>query len=881
MTGSPRPQTPFAAHAPSIVPAKLRPPPVPEFAVERPRLLRRLDRATACRLSIVAVPAGYGKTVLLSQWADSRELDLGWLTIDARDHDPARLWTHLIHALGGGAPGFGDVAAELMRGSGPVHGAEVAEALSGDLESLGERVLVVDDADRVAGNPLADLLAVAPPTLHLLVASRADLDLGLHRLRATNELIELRARDLRFEDDELRSVVASVSGVALTDAQCAQLAARTEGWPVAVQLTALTLAATDDVDDLISRVVEDDHLVADFLSHEVLESETPEVRRFLLEISVLGQLSGDLCDAALGMTGSAALLADLAARALFVTPVGDGGIGYLLHRLVGDILRHSLEVTAPGRNDRVRRRAAAWYLEHGEPAEAATLLIDARAWDELAELVHGHGRALFEHGQSATVLGWFEAIPESVRRDDPTLGVTHALLAFMSGRVETFRSAVHELECSANLSVGESALADVLVAMLAEVGEPTARARARGERAIAALRGSEPCDVPQVLGLTDRTEVECAALWSTARAALLEDHGEVAAVYSAQAEWSTGARTSLHTIHATGTAALVDALCNRATRATARATRAVDLGSSSFARTHPSLTVSKVAATIAAREEGRLDDAESEGEEALDLALRLSRWPWVGLLHAEQARIALASGDPGRAIDRVRRCAELAAPPMPPLVADHLLAALVMAHIEEGSPDLAHRAMRRDHVGGATFTVASARLALFEGDVGAARKALDGRPRAAGDLGRIEHALMSAVVDHAEGDVEGGLRRVAVALADAEGDGFLGVLSEAGRDARALARDLVADWPTDFLARALVASRVMRGGSRQRLADPLTDREIEVLVRLPTRLSNAAIAASLYVSVNTVKTHVQHVYQKLDVTNRDDAVRRGRELGLV
>ena len=240
----------------------------------------------------------------------------------------------------------------------------------------------------------------------------------------------------------------------------------------------------------------------------------------------------------------------------------------------------------------------------------------------------------------------------------------------------------------------------------------------------------------------------------------------------------------------------------------------------------------------------------------------------------------LDQDEPIAAAEWVHRFHHLAGPPPPPLVADLLAAIAALAQIQAGNRSEAAHLLNAQRVSGTAVPIASARLALSHGDVGAALKALESRPPYAGDLSGITHCVMAAAVEYLSGDVSGGRRMMGEALSDAEKDGYVRVLAHLGPEVVEIAREQLSSWPTDFVARALGSvSPLSRGGGR--LAIVLTDRELQVLAHLPSRLSNAAIASTLYLSVNTVKTHVQHIYQKLGVDSRDEAVRQSREIGLI
>ena len=297
-----------------LLTTKLHLPAVQPDLVPRLRLAERLDEGLARGLVLVCAPAGYGKTVLLADWARRSEHPVAWLSLDAGDNDPARFWRYAVAALDRARPGVGDRVAPLLGPPSPLSFQGLVTALINEL-AADETLLVLDDYHVIGAQPvhesLAFLLEHRPAGLCTVLASRSDPPLPLARLRAGGQLAELRAAELRFTLGEAAALLRHAgagSGLALPDASVAALAARAEGWAAGLQLAGLSLRGQQDVAQFVAAFTGSHRYILDYLTEEVLERQSEQVRAFLLETSVLDRLSGELCDAVTDRAGSQALL---------------------------------------------------------------------------------------------------------------------------------------------------------------------------------------------------------------------------------------------------------------------------------------------------------------------------------------------------------------------------------------------------------------------------------------------------------------------------------------------------------------------------------------------------------------------------------------------
>ncbi len=425
--------------------------------VPRPRLCGRLDRGTALKLTLVSAPAGFGKTTLLSEWLAAGPGGAGggrrvaWLSLDRADNDPVSFWTYLIAALRTAAAGIGENALALLQAPAPPPVQTVLTVLLNDLGSLaGEIVLVLDDYHLIDAGEVQDamafLLGHLPAGLHLVIAGRADPALPLAGLRARGELAEIRAAELRFTPGEAAAYLNEVMGLALTPQDVAALEGRTEGWIAALQLAALSMQGRADPAGFIAGFAGDDRYVVDYLAEEVLQRQPGHVQAFLLQTSVLGRLSGPLCDAVTGHEGGHAMLAALDRGNLFLVPLDDRRQWYRYHQLFADVLQARLLDEQPAQVPGLHRRASTWYQHHGQPAPAISHALAAGDYQQAADLVELETPAMSKTRQEATVHGWLKALPDEVISVRPVLSVAFAWVLLSIGEFDGVEDRLRDAE---------------------------------------------------------------------------------------------------------------------------------------------------------------------------------------------------------------------------------------------------------------------------------------------------------------------------------------------------------------------------------------------------------------------------------------------------
>ena len=432
-----------AAERDVLLATKLHVPRQQPGLVARPRLVQALDEGLARRLILVCAPAGFGKTALLAGWARRDDRPVAWLSLDAGDNDPARFWRHAVAALDRARPGTGERVGTLLGSPAPASFEGLVTALINELAAQpgqDELLLVLDDYHLIDAQqvhePLLFLLEHLPPGVHLVLASRSDPPLPLARLRAAGQLAELRGSDLRFTAEEAAALLRESVGDVLPAAAVAALAARTEGWAAGLQLAGLSLRGRADVAGFVAAFSGTYRYVLDYLTDEVLEGQTGQVREFLLETSVLDRLSGGLCDAVTGRSGGQVMLERVERANLFLVPLDEVRGWWRYHHLFADLLRARLQQQQPGRVAGLHQNAAAWYEEHGLADDAVRHALAAGDATWAARLIERHFDEIFWPGERATVERWLSALPAGLVGSRPRLCLVRSILALAGGDIE-------------------------------------------------------------------------------------------------------------------------------------------------------------------------------------------------------------------------------------------------------------------------------------------------------------------------------------------------------------------------------------------------------------------------------------------------------------
>jgi LuxR family maltose regulon positive regulatory protein len=854
--------------------------------VPRPRLVGRLEEGLARGLVLVCAPAGWGKTVLLADWARRGGRLVAWLSLDVDDNDPARFWRHVVAALGRARPGIAELAGPVL---GPLQASSpdgLVMALINELAAeprADEVLLVLDDYHLIDSQPvhgsLLFLLEHLPPGLRVVLSSRSDPPLPLARLRASGQLAELRAAELRFTADEAAALLREATGADLPGTAVTALTARTEGWAAGLQLAGLSLRGQADTAGFVAAFSGSHRYVLDYLTGEVLERQNPQVREFLLETSVLERLSGELCDAVTGRSGSQAMLQDVERAGLFLVPLDEVRGWWRYHRLFADLLRARLQEEQPGRVQALHRAAAAWSEEHdlADDAVRHALAAGDTAW--AARLVERHVEELLGRSEGVTLRRWLSALPAESVRARPRLCLAQAYGAAQGFQLEALEALLDDAERAFAVSgdepyepslgppQGDSVLANV----------PAGIAFLRA--ALARLRG----DVPRAAGYNRQA---------------LAHLGTGDWFMRSFVHWNQAVTDWLDGRLGPAEHSLAEVLAER---------RAVGAPFAGFLPMRVWYDLGEVQ-----RAQGNLDAALATCRQALDAFGESSQTALTGPAHVGLAQVLYERNELTAALDHATRgvtlCRQLA---FTPALATGLA---VMARIRHAQGDAAGALEAMGEAGQAALSpqvitlfnpVPSQRAVLLAQDrPGQALTLLDRLLAQAATGGRIgsviEVRALQALAHQASRDEPAATAVLVEALTLSCPQGYVRVFADEGPPMDALLGRLVAAHrarkptarriPVGCLARLvqafdgkLNAAAALRPepGTVPGLIEPLTGRELEVLRLLAAGKSNQRIAHDLFVALDTVKKHVTHVLGKLGAANRTEAVARARDLGLI
>ncbi|MEO8956449.1 MAG: AAA family ATPase [Ktedonobacteraceae bacterium] len=459
-----------------ILATKLYLPPLRPNVVSRPRLLERLNEGLHRKLTLIAAPAGFGKTTLVSEWVAFIKRPTAWLSLDEGDNDPARFLAYLVAALQTIAATLGEGVLAVLQSPQPPPIESILTALLNEISTLPDDfVLVLDDYHvldaKAVDMALAYLVEHLPPQMHLVIATREDPQLPLARLRARSHLTELRAADLRFTASEASTFLSQVMGLSLSAADIAALEDHTEGWIAGLQLAALSMQGHQDVAGFIRAFAGDHRYIVDYLVEEVLQRQPEPVRRFLLQTSILDRLNGSLCDAVTGQEEGHARLEALERGNFFVVPLDDTRHWYRYHHLFAEVLSAHLMAEQPDQVATLHRRASAWYEHNGSTVDAIRHALAAKDFGRAADLVELAVPAMARNRQEATVLGWLKTLPDELVRARPVLSVHYAGALLLNGELEGVEARLRDAERWLDTSADRAELAPAPSAEMIVVDE--------------------------------------------------------------------------------------------------------------------------------------------------------------------------------------------------------------------------------------------------------------------------------------------------------------------------------------------------------------------------------------------------------------------------
>lgn len=856
--------------------------------ISRPELIERLTAAS--RIAEISAPPGSGKTVLLRSWIQTAGLTgrVGWVGEAGRWRDPQRFWISVADALG--ATAGGSVVRPLTP-SPDLDPGLVVERLLEDLSSLRERTwLVIDDLHELRSTDtlrqLELFLIRSPRDLRFVLSTRHDVRVGLHRLRLEGDLTEIRAGDLRFNLEEARALFRSAN-VQLSDASVARLHARTEGWVAGLRLAALALVNHPDPERLAAEFSGTERTVAEYLLAEVLERQPQPVQRLLLRTSILDRVCGPLADYLTGDSGSERLFQELEDANAFIVALDAKRSWFRYHQLFAELLQLELRRIAPAEVPGLYIAASRWCHDNNYQVDAIRYAQSAEDWALASDLLLSEWFDLLLNGEAATANELLKRFPPTAIDANVELAPLSALMTWRGPLEEVERALATATERETSIPAERRRRLDVLLALVRVMV-----ARQRGDHdtvvreatylasdVAAASAGSRLREDMRAFALTNRATSE---YWLD-RFDDAQEHFDEVISLARQIE-----RPYLEILGLTYSGLI--ARRRSFTLAEQRITQAIEImerhgwnGDLISAHVYPALALNRIW-------QGQLEETDrllSLGERAL----RVERQPLIGMsIYYTRGMLELTRGRAEEALvalQTAERLVRLLAI-TPYALIDRVHAFLLQTLIRLGRLDAVEQALEQldAEVGDRSETrIVIAVLRLAQGDPQGAAEAIE--PVLAGSVPEpsrghwlIQVALLDAIAREQLGETVAAARALEKALDLAEPNGIVlpfllhPVPEMLERHSRRTSH-------ASLIAQIRNGGQSSSDGGAARLLGPLSESETRLLRYLPTNLSVPEIAAEVYLSVNTVKTHMRHIYEKLGSHRRAQAVERARALGLL
>ncbi len=871
--------------------------------VHRPRLESRIDAVMSTRLILISAPAGFGKTSLLREWLAGHPAAAAWVSLDKGDNDPARFLRYLIAAIHPIAPAVSDIAGGLLNdsGSGVPEIVPLLTLLVNELAALSGRVIIILDDYHVIENTdihsaVSFLVENAPLQVHIIISTRSDPPLPLARWRVRGQMEEIRGDDLRFSDGETKTYLQQSTGQVFSDDDVAALEEKTEGWAAGLQLAVLSMQGRPDMSGFIRRFSGSHRYIMDYLIEEVLNRQTEDTQAFLLRTSVLERLSGELCDAVTGQSGGRRRLESMENANMFLLPLDDERRWYRYHHLFADLLQSRLRESNPGLFFDLHRRAAQWYEENDMLVDAIAHSQTARDHQRTARLMEKVVIPLITRGELTTLLKWSEQLPQETVRTHPYLCLYLGLAFIFAGRTQEVVALLEQAENSlpgADLSEETRDLSGIIAALRAFMADMHGDAGTAIELAgkadglLAATNLVMRSVLPFVLsrsyrlkGEMDRAIEQLRKVAGLAKASgniltLAVAYYELAAVWKIEGKLTQADEIYQDTLRmaeekgalhfgsiAKILAGMSDLLRERndLDAARIRITQAID--SMKSWRNPTDLVIAYLTLSRIQQAGGTLDDASATLEKAEQLQRYSALFPPLGTtIETDRVIMWLARGD----IAAAGRWAEEYHPDRsrPLIVRELEQITLARVYLRQGKPSPA---------------------------LGLLAKLQESAERG-GRFGKlIEILVLQALAYKAQDSEAPALAALEKALYLAEPEGYVRIFVDVGLPMaellyvfknRRLKNPDVRPVGKDYLNRLLAAFPDATYTGKIRLAEGLSEREIEILRLMASGMTNRQIASELFITPGTVKAHTASIYRKLDAGNRTRAIALARELKLL
>jgi len=869
----------------SILKTKIHIPSPRSNLISRTRLLQKLDAGLYRKLTLISAPAGFGKTTLLSEWVKDCQYPIAWISLDEGDNDLNRLYRHFVAALQTipelKAAHIGEAGLAALQSNLTSSKELLITSLINDIdENAPPFVIVLDDFHEIHAVQVNEMLRFLvdnlPATMHIFLSGRADPTWSLARLRIGEQLIEIRADDLRFTLEEGKAFLNTIMNLDLSVEDVAALDARTEGWIAGLQMAALSMQGRKDKTDFIHSFSGSHHYVLDYLIEEVLKQQPAVIQEFLFKTSILERMNASLCDALTGRNDSRSILSQLDSDNLFLIHLDDERIWYRYHHLFGDLLRKRLrqELKYSGKN--LHRVASLWFEENGLIRDAMTHVLKAKDFDRAAELIEEVGWATFTRGEMSTIIRWITVLPRNQLELKPRLKVLYAWAMAKSGRLDEVETSLQSVD--PQTMQGEVA---AVRAYLAGVHGNLPQAVALAQIALDDLPEenlSMRAIVNQNLGV--------AYHWSGAPIAAIQ-------TLTKAVELTRLADQKFQTVTTLSILGRAHEMQGSLHKAFEIYQNAIDLATDASQQPVPFAGMAHVGMAGVFYEWNDLAGAKQHAEEGIRLSKMGGFVVYQIFGNAILTKVYEAKGDHEQANEMLQKAIWMGQGSEYDLVLALVEETQVRFWLRQNNISAAsdwaqvHLADCVDNLdaAGEIEQITIAQVFAAQGKFNDALDLLAQLLEAAREANRLENVLkiwiLQAMIYQSQQKIDSAMYVFEQALSFAESEGYTRIFIDHGEPMEHLLRSALTKGIAPNLVARLLEKSEEDSASSQVLIDPMSERETEVLRLIVAGLSNQEIAEELTIAESTVKTHINHIYSKLNVTSRTQAVANARELKLL
>jgi LuxR family maltose regulon positive regulatory protein len=855
----------------------------PEF-VPRPELVERLNDGLERKLILISASAGFGKTTLVADWCRQADHSITWLSLDKNDNDPIRFFGYLIAALQKIDPEICRSAQSILHSPQPLNLEPVLVNLINEIsETLKPFFLILDDYHVIETPELHQavsfLLDHAPNHMHMTILTRSDPPLPIARLRGKGQLTELHTADLRFNADETESFLIHRMDLPLSNKEVISLKNRTEGWIVGLQLAALSLQGHDDKSAFIHAFTGSQRFILDYLTEDVLKLQANDIQTFLLQTSVLERLSGPLCNAVTGKTDSQRILEWLESNNLFLIPLDEERKWYRYHHLFADLLVYYRQRNNTLSAADLHRRASAWFEQKGLIIESVSHALESKDFDQAAYLILQSGWEILARGEMATLLSWMDLSPKDFAQSHPQLCVLYAWALAKSGHLDEVEACLQRIKH--NHLDGEVA---AVRAYVAGVRGDLSRAIELAQHALEDLPEENlylRAIVTQNLGVTYHWSGNPAKAGQTLMKAI---------------KLSRMANQTSQVVTAMAILGRTQEMQAMLRKAMATYQEARDLVFKMETHAVPFLSMAYVGLARILYEQNHLDRALHNAEQGTKLSEQGGFVPYQIFGYVLLAQIYLAKSDCKLAEEMLQKAENLGKNCEYRLVIALVTELRVRQWLAHGNQKTAVEwayanwmaSINAIDAAGEIEQIVVTRVLLFQEKIDEALNLLAQLLEIAQTMGRMESVLkiliLQSLAFQSQGQINAALSILTKVLSLAEAEGYIRAFVDEGKSMESLLRLAQTRGISSAYVRKLLTvfqEIAYPSLTNTQLIDPLSDRELEVLRLIADGLSNREIADELVVAISTIKTHVNHIYRKLEVNSRTQAVAKSQQLDLI